>query len=108
MAQPIPCDVCEQTTADFLITDVSDGSVMGLGIECVLDWAVPIAEAFQAARAHEGDPGPASTVSPQAADKAWEASARTDGPKSPEAAETTDEGHDTEDTDTAETSDVGS
>lgn len=47
MPQAIPCDICGQTTADFVISYVADGQVVGVGVECVLDWAMPLAEAFQ-------------------------------------------------------------
>lgn len=64
MGQPIPCDVCGQTTADFVVTVVHDGQVVGVGVECLLDWALPIADAYaQAVAREQGDPG---TVNPQA------------------------------------------
>ena len=61
MAQNYRCDVCQDVAADFMITDIRDGEVTAVGVECLLDWALPIAEAYQAAVAHSrgeaGDPG---------------------------------------------------
>lgn len=39
MAQPIPCDICRQTTADFMITATANGDTLGVGIECLAAWA---------------------------------------------------------------------
>lgn len=106
MAQPIPCDLCNAVVADWVITDQHDGSVMGLGIECILDWAVPIAEAFHAAAAHEGTSDPSSPVSPQVEDKAWEASAGGGRTKSEEAPAETAGDEDPEVPDSAKAADV--
>lgn len=82
MAQPIPCDICEQGPADFVITVVSDGSVVGVHGGCILDFAVPVAEAFHAAAGHE----PEAAASPQVGEKpgdGWEDGyPQPDAPKS--------------------------
>jgi len=108
VAQPIPCDICEQTVADWVITDQRDGSVIGLGIECLLDWAVPIAEAFNAAQEREPAGPDSSPGSAQTGDDEWEASARVAAPKSDEASGTVGDEVDKEADDTAETADVES
>lgn len=49
MAQNFECDVCHEVAADFMISVVHDGSVVCVGVECLLDWAMPIVEAYQEA-----------------------------------------------------------
>lgn len=62
MAQPIPCDVCGQNAADFVITAVANGDTMGLGAECVAAWAELIVQALDAAAA-----APVDEIDPPAA-----------------------------------------
>lgn len=90
MAQPIPCDICGQTTADFVITAVANGDTLGVGVECVSAWAEVIVRALDAARAHEPAEGddPHSHVAPGAS--GWVDP--TDEPEDP--AQTADDGPD--------------
>lgn len=53
MAQPVPCDVCRATTADFVITEVASGDVVGVGIECLEAYTGPIIEAYKEYQARE-------------------------------------------------------
>lgn len=53
MPQPMPCDVCNQTTADFVVTEVASGDVIGVGIECLEDYTAPIIEAYKEYQARE-------------------------------------------------------
>ena len=53
MAQPIPCDVCNATTADFVVTEVASGDVVGVGIECLEAYTGPIIEAYKEYQARE-------------------------------------------------------
>ena len=71
MASAIPCDICEQGAADFVVTVVSDGSVVGVHGRCILDFALPVAEAFNAAAAHEAEAEAPSTDGGQPGDT-WE------------------------------------
>ena len=57
MAQNYQCDICQEVAADFMITVIHDGSVQAVGVECLLDWALPIVEAWQAAQARENPTG---------------------------------------------------
>ena len=103
MAQTYQCDVCGEVAADFMVTVIQDGSVVAVGVECLLDWALPIAEAYQAAMDRErpietqnvaatdppdqeADQGPTDTPQdPQEpagdTDEEWEASARPGTPR---------------------------
>lgn len=38
MASTIPCDMCEETPATFLVTFTPNGDTVGLGVECVPAW----------------------------------------------------------------------
>lgn len=118
MAQTYQCDICNATTADFMVTYIANGEVVAVGIECLLDWALPQAEAYQAAVARqqaeqagtdtndpgtqdvtaldppEADSGP--VAAPAGADDQWEADypqGRSDGGDGPpnEPAEETSE-----------------
>lgn len=67
MARPVPCDLCGQTTADFVVTVITDGSVMGVGIECFEEWSRAIVDAYHEYQegqsgAAEASPDPAETV----------------------------------------------
>lgn len=55
MAQPIPCDLCGQVLADFMVTNVHNGDTMALGVECVGLFAAGL-EATAAAATEAGDP----------------------------------------------------
>jgi hypothetical protein len=123
MAQPIPCDICGETTADLVVTVIADGQVIGVGVECLLDWALPIAEAYAQAVAREAgdrgtvnvaalDPpdmdvsGPAEAPQeaqegPEGSDADWEALARPAVPRGRKRGAATSGGPVREDTETS-------
>lgn len=56
-----PCDICGETTADFMITATSNGDTLAVGAECVSAWAEAITSAYDAmveAQAAENAPPP--------------------------------------------------
>ena len=73
MPQDYPCDVCRATTADFMITQIGTGDVIAVGVECILDWAMPIAEAFMAAGQAEDQAIEAGQAAAESPDPEWEA-----------------------------------
>jgi hypothetical protein len=90
MAQQIPCDICQQTTADFMITAISNGDTIGVGIECVAAWAEGLVTAYEAAIANNPANNPATDGMPPkrarkkkaaapVTDDEWEASAGVEG-----------------------------
>ena len=96
MAQPIPCDICQATTADFLISNTQDGSVTGVGVECLLDWAVPIVEAYAAAVAREAGTTPGADEAATAPPDDWEQGYPEGAPKTDERSATPAEDDDQE------------
>lgn len=46
MGQAYNCDICHEVAADFMITRIEDGTTAAVGVECLLEWAMPIAQAF--------------------------------------------------------------
>lgn len=58
MAQPIPCDMCGEVEADFMVTNVHNGDTMGLGVECVGLWAMGIEAALSTPAEPEPAPEP--------------------------------------------------
>lgn len=66
MPQTYSCDICHEVAADFMVTNISDGRTVAVGVECLLDWAMPIAQAYMDAvdreagqEAAQGAPGAA-------------------------------------------------
>lgn len=64
MAQQIPCDICSQTTADFIVTAISNGDTLGVGIECLKAWADQLDTAYRGALATAGANDPATDGMP--------------------------------------------
>ena len=46
MASVIPCDMCEERAAVFLVTFTPNGDTVGLGVECVNAWAESTVASF--------------------------------------------------------------
>lgn len=84
MAQPIPCDICELGAADFVVTVVATGEVVGVHGGCILDFAVPVAEAYHAAAGHEPEGDEQSPGSEQPGDEWEDGYPQGPGPKSEE------------------------
>lgn len=76
MAQTIPCDLCNQVAADFIISFPNGDTPVGVGIECFADWALPIIEAYNEAVEREQGLANLDIDNPELGDKAFEASAR--------------------------------
>lgn len=88
MAQNYVCDLCNEVAADFMITVIQDGSVQAIGVECLLDWALPIADAFAQAQQREAaqaetQPNPATQHVSDYDPPDMPVIAPTDGPDGP-------------------------
>ncbi len=68
MAQNYLCDICGAVAADYMITNVQTGQTLAVGVECILDFAMPLAESYgdSLAREQAGDAGPAPLDDPEA------------------------------------------
>lgn len=66
------CDLCHEVAADYMITDIQTGQTIAVGVECVLDWALPLAEAYK--EAVEASERHSEPLAPPAApeDQQWE------------------------------------
>jgi len=50
MAQTIPCDICQSTPADFMVSNVHNGDTLGLCADDVPTWGEAIKSALQGAQ----------------------------------------------------------
>lgn len=72
MPQTYNCDICHEVAADYMITEIQTGQTIAVGVECVLDWSMPLAEAFnEAVEASQRHEEPA-TAPVTAEDQQWE------------------------------------
>lgn len=58
MARPIPCDICNEHVADFMIHDTRTGNTLGVGEKCLSVFAERVVsriDAFEANRPEWGD-----------------------------------------------------
>jgi hypothetical protein len=84
MAQTYRCDICNEVAGDFMVTSIATGQTISVGVECLLDWAMPMVEAFQRAQQeYQSGPGGAEAVA-GAAGVEWESDypqGRSEGPE---------------------------
>lgn len=106
MAQTYRCDICQEVAGDFMVTMIATGQTISVGIECLLDWAMPLLEAYEAsqqAQAEGSQPAPTPAGAEMAAWEAGYPQGRPEGQE--EASEATSEVL-REDTEAATASDV--
>jgi hypothetical protein len=84
MAQTYRCDICNEVAGDFMVTSIATGQTISVGVECLLDWAMPMVEAFQRAQEeYQAGPGGAEAVA-GASGVEWESDypqGRSQGPE---------------------------
>ena len=68
MAQQIPCDMCGETSADFMVTNIHTGDTLGVGVECIDLFAQGVTTAQELAEA-EAQAEPVDTVTDPESDE---------------------------------------
>jgi hypothetical protein len=84
MPQTYRCDICQEVAGDFMVVSIATGQTISVGVECLLEWAMPLVEAFTRAQ-EEYQAGSEAAQTPAGAEMAqWEAGypqGRSEGPE---------------------------